>query len=59
MKPFTDKEIKDYVNYVGDSYTQSTSIGQFVPKDVLKIMDYFYAINKMVEEAQRRYEHTR
>jgi hypothetical protein len=52
MKQFSDKEIKKYVEYVGDSYTHARLM---VPKNILKIMDYFYEINKMVEEAQKRY----
>lgn len=53
MKKFSYEEIRDYVKYVGDSYSY---VRKIIPGDVVKIMDHFYAINKAVEEAEERYK---
>lgn len=53
IKQFTYEETQKYLHYVGDSYTHAR---QLVPGNVIKIMDYFHEINKMLEEARKRYE---
>ena len=53
INKFDYKAVKKYVDYVGDSYLH---VSRPTPKSVLKIMDHFFEINKMIEEANERYE---
>jgi len=53
IEEFSWEERKRYSDYVGDSYTHAK---MQIPKNYLKILDYFFEINKMIKGANERYE---
>jgi len=56
MKKFNWQTIKKYSNYIGDSYTH---MKQFIDEKAVKSMiGAFFTINKLIEEANKRYERT-
>ena len=57
LKEFSYKQIKDYVFYVGDSYSCAGIACN--GKLTSKMMDAFYEINKWIRIANKNYDKTR
>jgi len=54
MERFDFKTVKKYVDFIGDSYTHA--LQKVDKRKAMRIMDLFFEINKLIDEANERIE---